>query len=508
MDKRHLLIGLIIILLIAACGGDEVEQTADVVLPTAVIQEATPFGVTEAEATATWQPTAVIFPNTPTPPPVATEAPEPTPTALPPTLIPSDVVVESENRPFISQDLLFVGDGDLRKWSRRDGSVATLLFRRTVGRQELLYGNVHHVAISEDGTVAVAARAIPTDSMNSELWWVDMVFGQTRQLIENVTGLISMALSPDGRSLLYVVSDADNLFRSGTVYRLDLDSGVGATAVGRCTDEPVTIADSPIRGACAGVHWTRDSQNMLWSDAQGIWLRHLNANDPTLILPTAIGEDVPFVPLYQLRDWSLNGRYLLLSIPQIEEVETSVFELVTVETAVLDLVTNELIALPGAIVTDDSGYVVVDWMQDGRLFFIREKNEQGEVAPTLQLWRLTDGQLALEETTALQLPPHQQVQDGVHFITGRFAFTLLADDPLVSGLYVMASSNEQPQRVNGLPFATGNTTWLYDNAGAILAMPGQKDAFVFLGVTPGEGVAYEIRPFLGNRVSHFIWLPR
>jgi hypothetical protein len=115
--------------------------------------------------------------------------------------------------------------------------------------------------------------------------------------------------------------------------------------------------------------------------------------------------------------------------------------------------------------------------------------------------------MALEETTRLQLPPHNWLQDGIHFITGRFAFTLLADDPEVRGLYLMASSNEQPQKVNSLPYLTGETTWLHDNVGAIFSLPGQDNAFSFLAVEP-EAAIYEIRPFLGDRASSFYWLPR
>ncbi len=497
MDKRYLLIGLVFILFWVACTVNETEQESDLLLPTAVIQEATPSQLTLLGATATFQPTAVIFPDTPTPPVVVTQAPQPTATPLPPTLIPSDVIVETENRPYISQDLLFIGDGDLKKWSRRDGRVTTLLYKRTSGRQTLLFGNVYRFAINAEGTVAVAARAIPADSMSSELWWVDTNSGQRRQLVATVPGLIDMSLSPDGRSLLYIASDADNLFWSGTVYQLDLVGDDEPMAVGPCTDMATVIVEPPVRRACLGVLWTRDSQNMLWSDANGIWLRHVAATEATLILPATAMSEEDFLPLYHLREWSLNGRYLMLSVTtQLQQAET----------AVLDLATNKLLTIPETLVSEDKGYVEVDWMQDGRLFVIREQDEQGQVAPSMQLWRLNDGQLILEETTALTLPPHTWLQDAVHFITGRYAFTLIGDDPLLSGLYLMASSNEQPQRVNGLPYIAGETTWLYDNAGAIMTMPGRDDSVVFLGVEPGRGIVYEIRPFLGHHTSQFAWL--
>jgi hypothetical protein len=147
-------------------------------------------------------------------------------------------------------------------------------------------------------------------------------------------------------------------------------------------------------------------------------------------------------------------------------------------------------------------------MQDGRLFLFSGGGDQGQDNPILQLWRLADGQLNLEETTLLQLPAHDWLQDGVHFITGRFAFTLLADDPAGRGIYLMASSNEQPQKVNDLPYLTGDTTWLYDNIGTIFTLPGQDDAVMFLTADPGrEAAFYDIRPFTGERASHFYWLP-
>ena len=500
MKKRSLFIYGIILLLFSACGSDTPDNRTELILPTAVSQASASSTPIPLAATAIVQPTAVLFLDTPTPAATAviTMTPMPTATSLPPTLIPSEVTLIEDTRPFLSQDLLYIGEGELRQWSRRDGSVTTLLFRRISGRQELLYGNVHRFTVNEAGTVVVAARAIPTDSMNSELWWVDTASGENRELVASVLGLIDVALSPDGRSLLYVASDPDNLLWSGTVYRLDLNSGAAPVMVGTCTAEPPAAAADLIGGrTCLGVKWTRDSQNMLWSDAQGIWLRHLNATEPRLILPVTEAVDDNFIPLYQLRDWSLNGRYLLLSVVKFERRET----------AVLDLVTNQLIPVPGTTVSEDTGYRDVDWMQDDRLFVFRSEDEQGQGDPVLQLWRLTDGQLILEETTSLSLPPHDWLQDGIHFITGRFAFTLLADDPIVRGLYLMASSNEPPQKVNDLPYLAGETTWLYDNIGAIFAVPGRDDAFMFLGVEPEEAM-YEIRPFIGNRASHFYWLPR
>lgn len=497
MNKKYWIIGLVGVLILAACGGSEVEPTPGLVLPTAVVQEAA-TALSEAVATITLPPESAITPvNTPTLAVVDTPEVGPTATALPPTLIPSDVIMETA-RPFISQDLLFIGDGELRKWSRRDGSVMALLHPFVSGRQEAVVGEVNRFVINADGTRAVAARMIPTEPVNSELWWVDTVSGEERLLVERVTGLIHLALSPDGRSLIYVASDANTLYESGPVYRLNIDDGAGPTVIGSCSAEPETVANPTLKGACMGVDWTPDSQNMLWSDAKGIWLRHLNANQPTLILPVQVNEAATSMSLYQLESWSLNSRYLLLTVFQDEEVHT----------AVLDVATNTRIDVPGGTVGPDTGYVDIDWMQDGRLFVFRERNEQGTLAPTLQLWRLNEAEITREESTALQLPPHEWLQDGVHFITGRFAFTLLANDPTVSGIYLMASSNEQPERVNGLPFLTGNTTWLYDNVGTLLSLPGRDNAFVFLGVEPGEGVVYEVRPFLGERATNFIWVPQ
>lgn len=500
MAKHYLFIYGFILLWLTACGSDTPDNTTELVLPTSVVQTNTTPVPTQLAATAIVQPTTVLFLDTPTPAATAliTDVPVPSATPLPPTLIPSDKTIIDNARPFMSQDLLYIGEGELRKWSRRDGSVTTLLFTRISGRQELLHGNVHHFAVNEAGTIAVAARAIPTDSMNSELWWIDTTSSENRQLVDSVLGPFDLALSPDGRSLLYIATDDDDQFRSGTVYRLDLNNSTVPTMVGTCTDEPTTEAANLTGGrSCMGVKWTRDNQNMVWSDAQGIWLRHINASEPRLILPTTEAVVDNFLPLYQLRDWSLDGRYLLLSIIQFERREA----------AVLDLVTNQLIRLPGTTVGEDTGYRDVDWMQDGRLFVFRTEGDQGQGSPILQLWRLTDGQLNLEETTILQLPPHEWLQDGIHFITGRFAFTLLADNSDAQGLYLMASSNEQPQKVNGLPYSTGETTWLYDNVGTIFTLPGRDDAFMFLTVEP-EAAIYDVRPFIGERASHFYWLPR
>jgi hypothetical protein len=494
----------LLILLLTACGSSDAAETPELVLPTAVVveQATPPPDPTLALApTATFAATAVLFPDTPTPPPAATSAAATTPTALPPTLIPAESVLVNNTRPFFQQDLLFIGNGALRRWSHRDGTVTDLLFPQVAGRQDLTYGNVTQFSVSDNGSRAIAARALPDDPNVTNLFRIGLNNNSSQQIASDIPALLDLVISPDGRNALYISGEIeeDGLPQSGTVYRLNLDEGGAATAVGTCSDIPPAETDDLFNTPCQGGSWTPDSQNMLWSDAQGIWLRHLNATAPTLILPaeynTGSSSDVT---LYVLRDWAKDGRHIMLTLGHYEGSETAVF----------DVATNQLTVLPNSLFYGSTGYIQSDWMQDDRILVFRQQNEQGSAAPTLELWRLNDTQFTREESIPLDLPPHNWLQDPIHFITGRLAFTLLADDPAISGIYLMASGNEPPEKVNSLPYRTGRTTWVYDNNGTLFAMPGQDDAFLFLSTDPEqEQRFYDIRSFTGDHASDFYWLP-
>jgi hypothetical protein len=365
-------------------------------------------------------------------------------------------------------------------------------------------------SVTADGERLVAARLIYAEARTFELIRVDIHSGQSWKLAD-APQLLHFAVSPDGRYALYVAGgrpfppgeqvaalEEENPGirpQAGTVYLADMETQQSRPA-GQCADIPQGADWSPeFLIPCQGVTWTRDSQNMVWADVAGIWLRHLNASQPALSFPNSADLTNPPDAHYRPLGFAKNGRHLL--------VRRVVFE--GLQYQVLDLVTQDVIDLPGSSFGLGTGYVNVDWMQDDRLLKLRRQNNDGQEAPALELWRIQDDNTArLEETTLLTgLPPHQNIRFVQHFENGRFGFVLEANDPAQSGLYIMASSTEQPQRVNGLPYNQVKAIWQPDGSGAVIE---QRDSVGNFLYTPVDNpVYYDLRPFVGPNAHAFIW---
>ena len=345
-----------------------------------------------------------------------------------------------------------------------------------------------------------------------ELIRVNIHDGNTFELAD-APNLLHFAVSPDGRNALYVAGgrpfepseavaelEAENPnspVSAGTVYLVDMETQQ-SRAVGQCVDIPEG-ADWGTRflTPCQGVYWTNDSQNMLWADVFGIWLRHLDASQPTLFYPNAADLTEPPGLHHRPIGFAKNGRHLLIQRVLFESLSYHV----------LDLVSQQTAELPGSRFGADSGYINVSWMQDDRLLKLRQQDANGQLAPALELWRVQDdNNIILEETTQLtNLPAHQNIRFVQHFQNGRFGFLLSATDPMDSGLYIMSSSTEQPERINGLPYNQSAVIWQSDGSGAIVE---QRDAIGnFLYTLAGGNVYYDLQASFGPNAHAFFWRP-
>ena len=458
---------------------------ATVTLPPAAVQEATPTLAPTATATATASPT-------------------PEASATPPVLTLPDSIVNG--LPGLPRDLLFVTEGGLGRRNQLNGQVIPLLDAAgTAG--------VTAIDFTDDGERLVAARLRMADGQDYELFRVDVGNGLNWKLAD-APQLVAFSVSPNGRFATFVAGgrpypagalvselEADNPalpVRAGTVYRVDMENQQ-ATAVGQCVDMPPDVNWSPeFLGSCQGLLWTVDSQNMIWADVAGLWLRHQDATEATLFLPNPVGADGRPLSTYRPLSFAKNGRYLLM--------QQLVFE--GLEYVVLDLATKALLPLPGSIFGIATGYINVDWMQDDRLFLLRQQGDNGSSNPVLELWRIGDDNvIRREETTQLTVPSHQQIRDVAHFTSGRFGFILHSDNPATIGFYMMASSNEQPKRVNGLYDANSRITWLPDGSGVMIEpAPGFPGLYAPTNYDRETEQFHDVRPNLGDAHA-FAWRP-
>jgi hypothetical protein len=460
--------------------------------PTEQVDEPTEAGATPiATSTLPGTPTAEIT--------ATTEVTLNVPAAIAPQ------VTIAASQPSLNTDLLFIAGRALQLRSATTGGITTLLEAES-------QSGITGFSVTADGERLVAARLLNAENRTFELIRVDIHNGTTWKLAD-APNLLHFAVSPDGRYALYVaggrpfapseaVAELEEEFpnfqaQAGTVYLADMETQE-SRPVGQCVDIPEGADWGPDKlVSCQGVYWSNDSQNMLWADVSGIWLRHLNASRPTLTYPNADDLSQPPGVHYRPLTFAKNGRHLL--------VQRIFFEGFTY--SVIDLVTQEITAIPSSQFGIGTGYINVGWMQDDRLFKVRQQDEDGAVAPALELWRVQDDNtIQLEETTQLtNLPPHQNLRFMKHFENGRFGFLLEANNPMESGLYIMTSSTEQPERINGLPFNQNTIIWQPDGSGAIVE---QRDAVGnFLYTPAGGNVYYNFRDAVGPTPYAFFWRP-
>lgn len=414
-------------------------------------------------------------------------------------------VTIAAGQPTLNRDLLFIAGRALQIRIATTGDITTLLEAQSES-------GITAFSVTADGERLVAARLLNPENRTFELIRVDIQNIRTWKLAD-APNLLHFTVSPDGRYALYVaggrpfqpseaVAEIEEEFpnfqiQAGTVYLADMETQQ-SREVGQCVDIPQDADWGPeFLIPCQGVYWTNDSQNMLWADVRGISIRHLNASQPTIAFLNTDVLDQPPGTYYRPLQFAKNGRHLL--------VQRIFFEGLSYH--VIDLVTQETISVPGSQFGIGTGYINVSWMQDDRLLKLRQQDEDGRIAPALELWRTNDDNaIRLEETTQLtNLPPHNNIRFVEHFQNGRFGFLLEANDPMQSGLYIMASSTEQPERINGLPFNQNTVYWQPDGSGAIVE---QRDAIGnFLYTPSGGSLYYDLRTTLDSNPRAFLWRP-
>ncbi|MEM7114130.1 MAG: hypothetical protein AAF614_16970 [Chloroflexota bacterium] len=486
---------------LAACrSGEEaivvptpVQQPTTVIPTVDVDVEDIPTPLPEPTATAIASPTPV-----PSPTLAPTHTPEPTATAVPAT-DPELTNVTSNNLPVLQQGVVFIADGALKRWGQGDQGVEILLpgsqdAAERTSQRDAFIGDIVSYAINSAGTRLVAARLTdavePFDQRTHqhELLWVDVVSGASRQIALEVEGYLALSVSDDGKYVAYssLRPGAPNSEVYG-VHLLNAEDGGLPQSLGECGV------------GCGNFVWHPDNTNVVWSDLNAVMIYNISGNEPRVLLENQQGTNPDEIRIYSPIAWARNGRYLLMWEGGYEGGRR----------AVLDVPTGQVMLVPDSFVYGPVAFAEVTWMQDNRLLVMRpdENNELG--SPTIELWRVNEGEgeLVLEESSVLSALKGYPVGP-VHLEDGRFAFALgNYEDTSMSGFYVLTALGDKLERSNGILPARGyyefESAWSPTGSGAVVS--NQEGQAVY---APADGEAlYDVTEAVGLWAHQFTWLP-
>ena len=532
------LLGLGLIILLAACGSESLEPTP--ILPPPNVNgglsengngnsdpgaNATIASAPGETATAVAE-TGPVSEATPTLDPTATTTA--TPAATPATNPPLQRV-SSGQMPPSSRDLLFLADGAFKRWQHATSQIETILPGPVPGsrvrNEENAFadfiGDITQFSVSEDGRRAVAVRLTASETVtrtvpetgnlftdkeqSQELWFLDLVSGESWLILSRVDNLRNIALSPDARHVTFIGSSLDGnhtLGDDGTpIPRLFvLPTGGGNPGPVRAVAE--------CAGFCYELAWHPDNNLITWHDQNAVWLLNLAGREPERLLENRTfnvhvqdpGQAVVYAPI----EWASNGRYLLLWKGGWEGGSRAVF----------DVPTRAVVDIPDTFVYANAFPTEVMWMPDDRLSILRSETNSDMYRPQIELWRFQPEQNAvnLEESTVLSSQnlgaAGQQYLDD-----GRFAYVLFGEEANMNeaGMYHLTSLTEAPERVNATPPVqffpgAGRAAWSSDGFAALIFPGGSQGSRVYYGPAGGDFL-YDITPSLGAEPHAWHWQP-
>ncbi len=479
------------------------------------VEPATAVAESESEPTPTLEPTATL---------TATATPAATPVTTPPLQ-----AIRGGQMPPSSRDLLFLADGAFKRWNHAGSQIETLLSGPVPGARVPdednpspdFVGDITHFSVSEDGKRAVAVRLTASEVVShtvpekeepisvleqaQELWFLDLVSGESWLILANVENLRSLVLSPDAAHVAFIGSSLDgsnNLNEEGTfnshVYVLPTGGG----------NPGAVVKAADCAGICGNLVWHPDNNLFTWHDQNAVWLRNLSGSRPEMLLENLafnvhvqdIGKVVEYAPLA----WANNGRYLLLSKRFWEGSSQAVF----------DVPTHTVVELPNTYAYIGSFAAEVSWMPDDRLYVLRSLTDSGQYRPQIELWRFHPEQNSVNlEESALLSTGNLGAAGQQYLDDGRFAYLLFGNETNLdeAGMYHLTSLSELPERVNAVPpvqisTGSGQAIWSSDGLGALIVTGAGYALTIYYGPASGSFL-YDITAMLGTDAHAFQWQP-
>ena len=252
-------------------------------------------------------------------------------------------------------DLLFLSSGELRLWSRLNGSVTPLLQFQGVTAPEIYQGKVIEFALDRQNQRIVLLRSRGIAANGVELFnleMLDIATGVGQVLLEETPAVHGIAVSPDGEWVTYSARIQDN----ETIYILSTRPDSEPDLIGSC------LAESKVDWCT--LNWMEAGSQGLWNDGEGVWLLSPPDFAPEKIrenfvqLVDSDGEEIMLEVRFSDLSLSPKGRYLLATVqPMRSEIRWQ---------AILDIFRGRVSEVPGTYRYTESAASAA-WMPGGEL---------------------------------------------------------------------------------------------------------------------------------------------
>jgi hypothetical protein len=357
-----------------------------------------PVHTRPATATPASTPTSIPSPTW-TPWPTPTWTPIPTSTPQPSPGFPLEAVIP-EGWPLLPSDLYFLRDGSLWRWPKEGQVLQQIVAAPALGGSS--GGRLARPLFGPGPTGVTAYRLTPDErylvyafvgtastTLDPEMIVLDQATGESFPISTATNfeyfslGMPSFDITPDGRYVVYIAwnvrpttaSKAPGLSNwatlpsaggtaYGTIFAVDVQNVNREFGLGYCAAR----SEFDWELECNGFVLSPDGTRIAFSDGRGMWLSEVPQGTPRLIAEHQHLSG--FCGVWRVRNWSPDGKHLLIDVGCYEGGYSAVMDVDTGEVREISHTWN----YPGP-------YVDITWIQNGASLLVDRIDFASGVGP-------------------------------------------------------------------------------------------------------------------------------